>query len=135
MSNEHIGRKQSIGLGKEATNGTSVAASVWIPKIDGEFTPTNTTADDMGAYGVIDELRDQQTVKTITTTQFSCDFRDVYGGHLLIALFGPEYPCVPFPSPGSIAGSYSVGETITETTTVAKGTLRRADVGGTSKVL
>ncbi len=135
MANEHIGRKQSIGVGKEATSGTSVSAARWIPKISGEFTPTNFTADDIGAYGVIDELRDQQLVKTITTVDFSCDFRDVYGGDLLMGLFGTEYSCIRFPIPGSITGTFTVGETVTETTTVAKGTLRRADVGGTSKVL
>src|SRR2546423_135449 len=135
MASEHIGRKQSIGLGKESASGTSVAAGRWIPKISGEFTPTNYTADDIGAYGVIDELRDQQLVKTITTVDFSSDFRDVYGGDLLTALFGTETPCVRFPIPGSITGTYTVGETITESTTKAKGTLSRADVGGSSKVL
>src|SRR3954462_14927682 len=102
MANEHIGRKQSIGLGKEATSGTSVAAGRWIPKIDGQFTPTNYTADDIGAYGVIDALRDQQLVKTITTVDFSCDLRDVYAGDLFMGLVGTETPCVAFPIPGSI---------------------------------
>lgn len=135
MALEHIGRKQSIGLGKESVSGTSVAAARWIPKIDGQFTPTNTTADDTGAYGVIDELRDQQTVKTITTVDFSCDLRDIYAGDLFMALFGTETPCVRFPIPGSITGTFSVGETITESTSNATGVLKRADVGGTSKVL
>src|SRR3954447_11828884 len=121
MSNEHIGRKQSIGLGKETVSGTSVAATIWIPKIDGSFTPENTTADDMGAYGVIDELRDVQTVKTITTVDFSADARDVYTGHVLKALFGTEYPCTKFPIPGSITGTFVEGETVTETTSAAKG--------------
>lgn len=135
MSLEHIGRKQSIGLGKESVSGTSVAAARWIPKISGEFTPTNYTADDMGAYGVIDELRDQQLVKTITTADFSCDFRDIYGGDLLMALFGTSTPCVRFPIPGSITGTFVVGETITESTSNTTGVLKCADVGGTSKVL
>src|SRR3954447_16712780 len=111
MASEHIGRKQSIGLGKESASGTSVAASIWIPKIDGQFAPTNVTADDMGAYGVIDGLKDQQTVKTITTIDFSADMRDVYMGDLLTALFGTETPCVRFPIPGAITGTFTVGET------------------------
>src|SRR3954447_24870708 len=99
MSNEHIGRKQSIGLGKETVSGTSVAATIWIPKLDGSLTPENTTAEDQGAYGIIDELRDQQTVKTVTTVDFSADARDVYTGHPLTALFGNEYPCTKVPIP------------------------------------
>src|SRR4051794_12236470 len=97
MASEHIGRKQSIGLGKESVSGTSVSAGRWIPKIDGQFTPTNFTADDMGAYGVIDALRDQQLVKTITTVDYSCDLRDVYSGDLFMGLFGTEYSCIRFP--------------------------------------
>src|SRR3954452_5919423 len=107
MALEHIGRKQSIGLGKESTSGTSVAASVWIPKIDGSFTPENVTAKDEGAYGVIDGLRDQQTVKTIVKTDFSAFVRDAYFGHVLNALFGASYPCVRFPIPGSITGTFA----------------------------
>ncbi len=135
MSLEHIGRKQSIGLGKESVHGTSVAASMWIPKIDGGFTPENTTAKDQGAYGVIDDLRDQQTVKTVVKIDFSADVRDIYFGHILNALFGVEYPCIQIPIPGSVTGTFVEGETITETTSTATGTLRRADVLGTSKIL
>jgi hypothetical protein len=33
MSDEFIARRSAVGLGKEVTAGTSVAASVWIPKM------------------------------------------------------------------------------------------------------
>lgn len=136
-NNQHIGRKQSLGMGKEgsSTPGTSAAATVWVPKISGKFAPENTVAEDTGAYGVIDEVRDIQTVKTIVTVNAEADVRDVFIGHFFQALYGASYPCVKFPIPGSVTGTYVEGETITETTSNATGTLRRADTGGSSKAL
>lgn len=135
MAGEHTGRKQSIGIGKESVSGTGVNASDWIPKISGAFTPKVETALDEGAYGIIDRVKEVQTVKNMTEVQFSAIARDVYFGHLLMALFGLEYPCIKFPVPGSITGTFVEGETVTETDTVAKGVLRRLDDGGSSKAL
>jgi hypothetical protein len=50
MTSAHIGQKQQIGLGKETTPGTGVAASIWIPKISGSFLPKTQYAYDEGAY-------------------------------------------------------------------------------------
>ncbi|MGE0536638.1 MAG: phage tail tube protein [Pirellulales bacterium] len=135
MANEHIGRKQSIGLGKESTPGTGVAAGIWIPKLSGAFTPKVTTTTDDGAYGVIDKVRDVQTVQVATDVTFSAVLRDVYFGHMLMAALGLSYATVKFPIPGSITGTFVEGETITESTSSATGVLRRADVGGASKAL
>jgi hypothetical protein len=134
-NNQHIGRKQSLGMGKETTAGTSAAATRWVPKISGKFVPENTVAEDTGAYGVIDEVRDVQTVKTIVTVTADADVRDVFIGDVFNALYGTEYPCVKFPVPGAITGTYVEGEVITQSVSSATGTLRRADVGGSSKAL
>src|SRR5689334_8675355 len=114
MANEHIGRKQAIGLGKETTSGTGVSASIWIPKISGSFAPEFGVAKDEAAYGVIDGLREQQTVKTVTRVNFAAAIRDTFFGHLLMAAFGTAYACVKIPIPGSITGTFVEGETITE---------------------
>src|SRR5690242_13618764 len=106
MANEHVGRKQSIGLGKERTAGTAVAASVWIPKISGAFTAKAESAVDEGSYGIIDKVKEVQTVKNLTEIQFSGIARDIYFGHLLMAAFGTAYNCVAFPIPGSITGTF-----------------------------
>lgn len=135
MTNAHIGQKQQIGLGKESVPGTSVAASIWIPKISGAFQPKTTYDYDDGAYGVIDQFRNAQNVKNATDITFSANAQDISFGHVLMALMGLEYPCVAFPIPGSITGTFVEGETITESTSTATGTLRRADVGGSSKIL
>ncbi len=136
MSNEHIARLQKIGFGKEAVSGTAVAAAKWIPKAKGLLVPKTEYKYDEGAYGNIDKNREayitrQWTELTITDTEP----RDKWIGDFMMAAFGLEYPCVKFPIPGSITGTFSEGETVTETDTVAKGVIRRADAGGSSKAL
>jgi hypothetical protein len=135
MTLAHIGQKQQIGLGKETTPGTGVAASIWIPKISGSFLPKTQYAYDEGAYGSVDEYRNGQNVKNWTEISFSANAQDINFGHPLLALFGTEYPCVRIPIPGSITGTFVEGEVVTETTSLATATLRRADVGGSTKVL
>lgn len=130
-----VHRRQSIGLGKEGTSGTAVAAGIWIPKTSGGFSPIVETAEDQGAYGVIDAMRDVQTVKNMTEIAFEGNVRDNFIGHLMHALFGQSWPTIKFPIPGSITGTYVEGEVITETTSGATGVLRRLDAGGSSKAL
>lgn len=88
MANEHIGRLESIGIGKETVHGTAVTPTFWIPKISGSMTPVVEKARDTGAYGVIDELRATDTVKKMTETSFSAIVRDDWFGLILLAAFG-----------------------------------------------
>lgn len=134
MTLEHIGRKQSIGIGKETTSGTPVSAAVWIPKLSGSFAPKITTTEDDSAFGVIDKVKDVQTVQVSTDVTFSGVLRDIYFGHILMAAFGLSYPCVRIPI-SSISGTFVEGETITEATSSATGTLRRNDQGAGTPVL
>jgi hypothetical protein len=118
---------QKIGLGLETTSGTAVAATAWIPKSKGLATPKVTYEYDDAAYGVIDKNREAYVTKKwmefdITDTEP----RDVWIGHFLKALYGNAYPCVRFPI-SSIVGTFSEGETVTETTSSATGVLRRND--------
>lgn len=128
MANEHIGRLQAIGLGKESTSGTAVAATDWVAKVSGEFAPEFETAVNEAAYGVIDGLKDQQTVKNTTKVSLSAMVNDKIIGHLLNATFGQSHACVAFPVSG-VSGNFVVGETITQSTSLATGVLRRADIG------
>lgn len=134
MSNEHIGRLQKIGLGKESEAGTAVAASEWIPKVSGVFSPKNEVALDEAAYGIIDGVKDQQTVQSMTEIQLSAVIRDTFFGHLLMAALGSSYACVKFPV-SSVSGTFQEGETITESTSSATGTLRRDDSTADTPVL
>lgn len=131
-----IGRLQHIGIGKEGTPGTSVAATVWIPH-DGQggLKPKFETAKDDAAYGNIFGLRDQQTTKEWTEVLINAVARTKFIGQFLQAAFGTSTPCVAHPIPGAITGTFVVGETITESTSSATGVLKRMDVLGTTKIL
>ena len=122
-------------MGKEGTAGTAVAATAWIPKISGAFSPKSDVATDEGAYGIIDKVKEVQTVKNRTEIQFSGIARDNYFGELLMAAFGTTYKTIKIPIPGSITGTFVEGETVTESTSSATGTIRRLDVGGSSKYM
>ena len=126
MSNEHIGRLEKVGLGKESVAGTAVAATHWIPKTDGAFSPKTEKAKDVSAYGTIDELRDSQTVKQMTETEIKGVFRDLYGGNLLMAALGQDTVCIKFTISG-LSGSFTVGETVTGGTSAATGVVRRKE--------
>lgn len=136
MSNEHIARLQKIGFGKESVSGTAVAATMWLPKAKGIAVPKAEYKYDQAAYGNIDKNREAYITKKWTEITISdTEPRDVLIGHLLMAKYGLAYPCVKFPIPGSITGTFVEGETITESTSSATGTLRRLDAGGSSKAL
>lgn len=126
MANEHIGRLHKIGLGAESAAGTAVAASVWIPKSAGKLIPSFDVKMDEAAYGVIDGNREGQTTKEMSTITISGEPRSTWFGHLMKAAFGAAYDCVKFPVSG-ITGTFSEGETITESTSSATGVLRRSD--------
>lgn len=126
MANEHVGRKQSVGIGKEGTSGTAVAASVWVPKLSGAFTPKTAVVNDEGAYGVIDKVKEATTIKNWTEVQLSAIARDIYFGHFLMAAFGTAYATIRIPI-SSVSGTFQEGETVTESTSSATGTIRRVD--------
>lgn len=134
MANEHIGRKQEIGIGKESVSGTAVSASAWIPKVSGVFKPKFVVDSDKSAWGTIAELRENQTVQQTTEVSLTTILRDILAGHLLMGAFGTSYPCVRF-SPASITGTFVEGEVVTESVSTATGTLRRADQTTTPKFL
>src|SRR3954467_8719134 len=121
MTGEHIARLQKIGLARETTSGTAVAVSAWIPKSKGLLVPKIEYEADQGAYGVIDKTREMTLVTNhCELTITDSEPRDVWIGHLLHAFFGQSWPCVRFPI-SSISGTFSEGETITESTSSATG--------------
>lgn len=126
MSNEHIGRLQKIGFGKESTPGTPVSATDWVPKVRGVFTPEVTKAKDLSAYGNIDSLRDSQTVKNLTKVSLEAIARDVFIGDFLLMTFGTTYACLEMAIAG-LSGTFEVGETVTGTTSSATGVVRRVE--------
>lgn len=90
MTNEAIWRRSSIGIGKETTSGTNVAAVFWIPKVSGAMQPIVEKAVDTWAYGVIDERYDSETVRQMTETNLEGIVRDTFIGSLLMGVFGTD---------------------------------------------
>lgn len=131
MANEHIGRLQKVGLGKESTSGTAVAATAWIPKVSGVFRPEFGKAKDTSAYGNIDALRDSQTVKQVTMLELEAIVRDVYIGHLLMAAFGTDTLTIRM-AMGSLSGTFVRGETVSQATSGATGVVE--DVDGSTHI-
>lgn len=125
MANEHIARKQAIGLGKESASGTPVAATAWIPKITGVFKLTDESAIDDAGYGVIDEKRDSQTVKTITEVEIEGAMRDKWFGNILLATFGTVTLCRIITITGQAGGNPARGDALTSATGTFVGVLQK----------
>lgn len=124
MANEHIGRRQSIGFSKEATSGSAESTvDRWLPKVSGSFKPQQEVAQDDGAYGVIDEVREVQTVQNITVVNIEGIIRDLFIGDILNAAFGQSFKCQAIPV-SSASGAFTEGETITGGTSSATGVVK-----------
>lgn len=134
MSNEITGRLHNIGLGLESVAGTAVSASSWLPKVSGVFMPKFTTVRDPAGYGVIDGVKEVQTTTIMTQVEIEGIIRDIFFGHILAGAFGAAYDCVRFPISGG-SGTFTEGETITESTSSATGVLRRSDQGAGTPAL
>lgn len=131
MPTTHIGRLQQIGLGKESTPGTAVAPTFWLPKNSGSLSSDPVTLEDDAAYGSIEKTREVQTVKNMSAIELSAVARHEFFGNLLLAAFGLGYACVKIPI-SSLSGNYSIGETVTESTSGATGVVRRIDESDSS---
>lgn len=129
MANEHIGRLQKVGLGKESVAGTAVAATDWIAKASGVFKPDFGKAKDVSAYGNIDELRDTQTVKQTTLLELEAIARDKSIGHFLNAALGSEVLTIRM-AMGSLSGTFVRGESVSQAVSTATGTVMDVDGSG-----
>lgn len=131
-----IGRLQQIGIGKEGTPGTPVAPTFWLPKNSGQLVADPTTMEDDAGYGGIEKTREISVVKNMTKIDLSFVPRAKFFGNILNALYGQSWPTVRIPIPGSVTGTFLVGETVTETSSSAVGVIRRDDsADGTTKAL
>lgn len=131
-----IGRLQQIGIAKESESGTPVAPTFWLPKNSGQLVADPTTMEDDAGYGGIEKTREISIVKNMTKVDLNFVPRAVFFGHILNALYGQSWPTVRIPIPGSVTGTFVVGETVTESTSSAVGVIRRNDsTDGTTKAL
>lgn len=125
MSNEHIGRRQAIGIGRESTSGTAVAATAWLPKVSGVFKPMFEKAKDDSAYGVIDEVYDSQTVKYMTEVELEGIARDSWIGLLLYGAMGQYSSVQCCTITGMSGGTPARGDSVTSATGTYVGKIKK----------
>lgn len=85
-----IGRKFSVGIGKETARGTAVAASFWIPKIEVSVDDRiNYTIND-SSIGVIEDSIGQDITGKYSEVSIGGNVYDKSFGLILLATFGTE---------------------------------------------
>lgn len=85
-----IGRKFSIGLGKEATRGTAVAAAYFIPKTDLTVDDKINIVTDDSSIGVIEDAIGQDVIQTYSEATIGGLVYDKSFGLILLGAFGTE---------------------------------------------
>jgi Phage tail tube protein len=87
---KQIGRKFSVGLGKETVRGTAVAASFWIPKTDVAVDDRINFAVNDSSIGVIEDSIGQDITGKFSEISLGGLIYDKSFGLLLLATFGTE---------------------------------------------
>ncbi len=85
-----IGRKYSVGLGKESSRGTAVAASFWIPKTDVSVDDRINYAIDDSSIGVIEDSISQDITGKYSEISIGGRVYDKSFGLILLATLGTE---------------------------------------------
>jgi len=85
-----IGRLLNVGLGKESTRGTAVAATAWMPKTDFAVEAKVDVAVIDQSIGIIEDATTQEVVKKYATLDISGVASDIRLGMLLMAAFGTD---------------------------------------------
>ena len=85
-----IGRKFSIGIGKESVRGTAVSASFWLPKMSISVDDKINVAIDDSSVGVIEDSQGQDIVGTYAEGSIEGRVNDTALGLLLLATLGTE---------------------------------------------
>lgn len=89
-----IGRRESIGIGKESTPGTSVAPSFWQPHLSLKLKRDTDVAQNLSAMGVEDEVNDSVVVDQWAEGPLDGKITDITFGLLLLNMFGSESSAV-----------------------------------------
>ena len=85
---KYIGRLKNVGLAKESSRGTAVAASHWLPKAKISFFDKASKHKGQLSYGVIGEGADAPKIMEWAEGVIEGDFLDKPFGLILLAAFG-----------------------------------------------
>jgi hypothetical protein len=103
-----IGRKFNVGIGREATRGTAVAAGFWLPTTEITFDEKVDQVKDDGVIGVIENQSDAKVVKKYAEGSLSSIVNDDSFGLVLNATFGT---CVTTgPTSSAYTHTFDVGQ-------------------------
>lgn len=83
-----IGRQQEVGIAREATRGTLVTPTFWVPKVDYSVESKASKAKFMGNYGVLPGGDDALVAHKWAEGELELEVTDQIIGLLLYGLFG-----------------------------------------------
>lgn len=85
-----IGRKFNVGIGKESSRGTAVAADFWLPKTEFTFDDKVERVVNGASIGTIHDAENSHVVGKVSEGQLSGRIADTSFGLILKAVFGTE---------------------------------------------
>ena len=86
----HIGRKYNVGIGKEVTRGTAVAADYWLPKMVFTHDDKIDVVVDESSIGIIEDAQSQDVVGKHSEGTITGRIADTSFGLWLLSTLGTE---------------------------------------------
>lgn len=84
----YVGDKVELGIGRESTRGTGVAAALWVPAVGFDFQQRVNTQSIAGAQGKIIGTEEEKILQKFGQGTISMDLRANAVGYFLTQLFG-----------------------------------------------
>lgn len=105
-----IGRQLSVGIAKEATRGTGVAAQFWIPKTDVTVDDIIMSAQDDSSIAVIEDAINQEVTTKAMQGSLAGRVYDKSFGLLLLAVLGSQATTTTSGESAVYDHAFTVGE-------------------------
>lgn len=118
---EFIGRRVSVGVGKETVRGTAVAPTYWYRHLSLDFTRKTQTIQNESAMGRVEKINDSAVVSQWAEGQLEGKVTDIGIGYLLANVFGQVSSAAKAGDPTVYEHTFTVGQSQTPPTlTIAR---------------
>lgn len=87
-SNPFIGRQDAVGLGIEATPGTTIAPQAWQPHLSLALDPKTTVVQNTSALGRVENINDSAVTEEWAEGSLNGKITDITIGYILANMFG-----------------------------------------------
>lgn len=87
-SQVYIGRRESVGIGKEATPGTSVAPATWLKQVKFTLDQKTTVAQDKSGMGIVEDINDSAVTEQWAQGSLNAHLTDLGIGYFLENMLG-----------------------------------------------